>query len=567
MAFGKPRFLYDNLLKKGTVTASADADYPKENLYDGNRSSRWKAPDTIVPRYITFDRGEVTLSNGDLETGDTTGWLTYFGGSASGSFAASSSGPYEGTYKGLVTITAGGADVSNIQIWQDGFTIEEGKTYTAILALKAAAARTVTFSVGMNQPPYTTAHPSLKVFNLTTSWKLFRFTFTSTLSTPDARFNIRCGADTNDVEIDVCDLYEGDELCADFMGILGHNLNTIAAEVTLQGSMNNFTNSWVTGSWLPSSDNLLFEEFRVVANSTFDSWSGGASAAPSGWWLNGSPTIARDNSHHYVGKYSAKLTYGAAVGSLRFSVAGNSLEVAHFAGKTMTLGMWVRCATANCARIGIYDGVGSYDSSYHPGDDTWRWLTVTYTVDADPANLQIYMRVDIAGSANCDGVVFKEGSSVASTDKSDIIPSGRNAARWWRLKITDETGSLSAAPEIGELFIGPGYRLPRWFAEGFNAERDINRHLNTADGGQRETIVHHRRNAYPCTLRNIPINTQQETDYLAWRDAVEDGTPFWLLYDLSGEYKADFVSMIDTRLRGPIRGGRRDFAFTLEEEL
>ncbi|MCL4873860.1 hypothetical protein KJ039_07255 [bacterium] len=136
--------------------------------------------------------------------------------------------------------------------------------------------------------------------------------------------------------------------------------------------------------------------------------------------------------------------------------------------------------------------------------------------------------------------------------------------RHWRIKLS----GMSAIPQIGELAFGARFTLPHYFGDGHDRERHIEGKTNVADGGPKEDIVFHRRNIFPCTLADVRALSQAETDILAWRDAVEDGTPFWFLRDASGSYVLYFVALAERVHKSPISAiGKRTFSFTLEEEL
>lgn len=136
--------------------------------------------------------------------------------------------------------------------------------------------------------------------------------------------------------------------------------------------------------------------------------------------------------------------------------------------------------------------------------------------------------------------------------------------KYWRFYMTGH----ASAPQMGELYLGQSYTLPEYFSEGHDRERHIEGKTNVADGGQKESLIKFRRNVFPCSIEDIRGNTQDETDFLAWRDAVEDGTPFWFFRDMSNTYELFFVSLAEQIHKAPYnRLGYRTFSFTLEEEL
>lgn len=140
------------------------------------------------------------------------------------------------------------------------------------------------------------------------------------------------------------------------------------------------------------------------------------------------------------------------------------------------------------------------------------------------------------------------------------------SARYWQVKFS----GMSGIPQIGELAFGARYTLPKWFGDGFDdRKKKLKKIVNLSDGGQSETVNFNKRRVFPCRIRNIAVGTQAETDMFAWRDAVEEGMPFWMLWDLSGgAYEMALVTLPDDELEAPISSGmRRDFSFNLQEEL
>lgn len=551
----KVKFFWDTMLGSPgstlTATSTATGNYDVDYLYNMLETTTWKAANTTVPIYITFDRGEVTLSNGDFETGDVSNWTAYFnsGAGASGSFAVNAATPYEGTYKGLVTITGAGAVASDIQISQKGLSTESGKAYTVVFAVQAASARTMVVVVTRNQPPYSALGLN-ETISLTTAWQLFRFVFVATQDCVDARINFQVGGDSNNVALDVVDIFPADDSAADFIGILGHNLNTIGAEVTLQNSSNNFTNLREIWASRPLADTILFGELRLVANPGFEAWGSGPSAAPSGWSVLGAgASVARSSNEYQDGKYSPQLTYGSAIASIRQPIQ----DFNYFKGKTLTLGMWVLCSTASIARIGINDVVGETDSAYHTGVGEWEWLTVTRTIDSAATNLEILMRVDAAGLAYCDGAVLIEGSSVAPTDKSDLIPSGRNNSRWSRLKITAEGASLSAAPEMAICIWGNKTELGRARVDFDPHGQTHKANINIGPTGY-VLGIHNKHVQRDMTLAFPNADSALYDKVAAWRDG-SGLKNFFVAWERSNHPEDVFLMRPDPKFFNPFRHG------------
>ena len=140
----------------------------------------------------------------------------------------------------------------------------------------------------------------------------------------------------------------------------------------------------------------------------------------------------------------------------------------------------------------------------------------------------------------------------------------QQSARYWQVKLS----GMSGTPQIGEIAFGARLMLP-YFSGGYDKERRVEGNINVSDGGQRETVIRHRRNAFPFTIADILINSATETEILAWLDAVEDGTPFWFINDFHGAAMAAwFVSMAELGRKSPYDTlGKRSFSGVMEEEL
>lgn len=116
-----------------------------------------------------------------------------------------------------------------------------------------------------------------------------------------------------------------------------------------------------------------------------EDWSNGNTSAPGDWAMVGTAgSVARETSSIKFGLYSMKITAGATgtyAAELSLSNYGD------YAGLTITFGMWVLCSSASKARIYIDDGVTPVYSSYHTGDGTWQFLTVTIQVSSSNTKL------------------------------------------------------------------------------------------------------------------------------------------------------------------------------------
>jgi len=85
----------------------------------------------------------------------------------------------------------------------------------------------------------------------------------------------------------------------------------------------------------------------------------------------------------------------------------------------VTFGCWVYATVASRVRIGISDGVGSAQSSYHSGGSSWEYLEVSLDLDAAATRLRLEHQVNTGNTAGYfDGGVACEGDDT-TTDLSD----------------------------------------------------------------------------------------------------------------------------------------------------
>ena len=88
--------------------------------------------------------------------------------------------------------------------------------------------------------------------------------------------------------------------------------------------------------------------------------------------------------------YSLKMVASAATYVQYPSTAkrGELEWVSRFAGRTATLGAWVKCGVAGQATVSIYDSGAQHNSSANVGTD-WEWLEVTRNVPSDIVEFQV----------------------------------------------------------------------------------------------------------------------------------------------------------------------------------
>jgi len=154
----------------------------------------------------------------------------------------------------------------------------------------------------------------------------------------------------------------------------------------------------------------------TIYNGDFEQWSNGTSAAPDGWALSGygaGGAVAREGTIKKIGAYSAKLTSTTVAGEYKFLYQDvhDSFGIAYWRGRTITVGAWLWCDTANALRICVHDGVWS-TGTYHPGDGQWHWVTATYTIKADASRVSPYALIwsgdGVARVGYVDGMTLVE---------------------------------------------------------------------------------------------------------------------------------------------------------------
>jgi hypothetical protein len=147
---------------------------------------------------------------------------------------------------------------------------------------------------------------------------------------------------------------------------------------------------------------------NIVPNDLFLIWSQGDAAAPDYTTLTGAGAqVARvgtglgDTQNLGYGDFAAKVTYGAALARLTFTLlsAGDFARATSLRGRKVSFGVKVKTSIANHARIVVDDGVATTASTYHTGDATIQWLTVTHTLSNSASNLSFHLEVAAPGAA------------------------------------------------------------------------------------------------------------------------------------------------------------------------
>lgn len=106
---------------------------------------------------------------------------------------------------------------------------------------------------------------------------------------------------------------------------------------------------------------------------------------PDDWTMWGSDaTAVQSSAHAYSGTYSVLITRNGT-NCYYYQQASNPTK---YRGRNVTFGGWVYATVASRARLSIYDGVSSSNSSYHTGVAGMEYLSVTRTIDGAATDVQ-----------------------------------------------------------------------------------------------------------------------------------------------------------------------------------
>lgn len=148
---------------------------------------------------------------------------------------------------------------------------------------------------------------------------------------------------------------------------------------------------------------------NLLSNGDFE----GTEASVVGWSVTGSGSSqAQETTIVKCGTSSRKLTR-AGIDCYFSQDIYVKKGIAYWQGRTITFGCWVYATVADRARIFINNapGANAY-SSYHTGDSTWQFLTVTLTVAANATQVICGCIIETGNTdAYFDGAMCVEGSS------------------------------------------------------------------------------------------------------------------------------------------------------------
>jgi len=138
---------------------------------------------------------------------------------------------------------------------------------------------------------------------------------------------------------------------------------------------------------LVEGDRITGNQPNLLTNPGFEQWTSGPDSRPTDWLVTGQgAVIVREEAGVKAGKYAARLTTSLPQGHV---IIDKRLPAARFAGKTVTLGVWVRSRIKGVAGAQILDFVqGMHQVSGgsgpgDPGDGKWHFVTATRKIRPD----------------------------------------------------------------------------------------------------------------------------------------------------------------------------------------
>ena len=196
-----------------------------------------------------------------------------------------------------------------------------------------------------------------------------------------------------------------------------------------------------------------FTTAQLLANGDFEDWNAGIDVAPDNWVIIGTGAVVGkvvDPNYVKLGLASCGLT---RIGHDCYLYQQIDLEkgIAYWKGRTVTFSCWAWSNTASASRLIIGDDIGYAASSYHTGDSTWQLLTVTYTINANAAYVNVQANIDTHNSnLFIDGAMCVEGSYAMA-----YAPSWKNTIR----KLVVGSAAFSASAFNSQSYTKNGQEL------------------------------------------------------------------------------------------------------------
>jgi hypothetical protein len=147
---------------------------------------------------------------------------------------------------------------------------------------------------------------------------------------------------------------------------------------------------------------------NIMVNGGFEVWqrgtvfNGSANAQlTADRWKNsyaGSPTVnvTQESTIVHDGLYSMKVAITVNASGI-WGMGNNVENFQAYRGKILSLSVWINTTMTN-VNIALYDGINApVGSAFHPGDGTWRQLTVTATIATNATGVISFVTQETAG--------------------------------------------------------------------------------------------------------------------------------------------------------------------------
>lgn len=216
-----------------------------------------------------------------------------------------------------------------------------------------------------------------------------------------------------------------------------------------------------------------------------------------GWSKDGALDVFRQHNDGGVltkdgAFYSIKTVDASGSGlSVYFpSRIGSKAEMLQkIAGRTLTMGAWIKTSTGSAGRVSFYDGSDVTASEYHTGGGDWEWLEVTATMSASASNFRARLDHNANATIYFSQPMLVFGSSIGEGNFQARPGEITNAEV--NIALTDYTASAVGADATINLEaqssgkIGKGVKAVSGWIEGQNSAADKFVDILSESGGVR----------------------------------------------------------------------------------
>jgi hypothetical protein len=166
-----------------------------------------------------------------------------------------------------------------------------------------------------------------------------------------------------------------------------------------------------------SVDLSVARPYNFMFNGDVEIWGAGTSTVPTGWAVSGAGALVSKTTTAANVKFGGAAAVLQRVGTdsiLYQNLVTANQPLASWAGQTITFGAWVLASVASRAQLSINDGVGTTQSAFHTGSNTYEFLTVTRALSASATQLLLGLQI-VTGNTTAvmDGAIVVRGSTCA----------------------------------------------------------------------------------------------------------------------------------------------------------